>query len=268
MNINFSQLKLQSRLYNNFSRPLPLFVGGIFAAVSAFFYYITTRIVLGNFDLSALLQYYERFMDYAQKSDIDAALAVYDKIGRLYQENFSSISSEEWLIVLAAALMGRILTSGFKIYSLAAVHNDKPCYGNLLDGFSLRIIAIDLISLCVTALGFLVFFIPGVVLFYAYRQAIFIAADDPEKGVFQCLRESRLSMRGNKFRLFTLDVSFLAWIILSSKYFLNYAAFIAMVWVRPYMDFTYALYYDALFHPDMEHRIDPPEPRNSDDDLF
>lgn len=49
-----------------------------------------------------------------------------------------------------------------------------------------------------------------------YAMATTIQADEPEKGVFQCIRESVLMMKGNKARLILLQLSFFGWVFLQS----------------------------------------------------
>lgn len=51
---------------------------------------------------------------------------------------------------------------------------------------------------------------------YMYSMAHFIMADYPEVGAVEALRLSRQMMRGNKFRLFCLDFSFIGWVLLGA----------------------------------------------------
>ena len=51
---------------------------------------------------------------------------------------------------------------------------------------------------------------------YAYSMAHMIMADYPEVGAIEALRLSRQMMKGNKFRLFCLDISFIGWQLLGA----------------------------------------------------
>lgn len=62
----------------------------------------------------------------------------------------------------------------------------------------------------------LLFFIPGVIAAYRYSQAFFILVDNPQMGILECLAASKEIMRGNKFKLFCLQFSFIGWAILAS----------------------------------------------------
>ena len=59
-----------------------------------------------------------------------------------------------------------------------------------------------------TALGFMCFFFPGIVVNYAYSQAYYLLAEDEKRSVIECLRESRRMMVGNKLTLFRLDLTY------------------------------------------------------------
>lgn len=72
-------------------------------------------------------------------------------------------------------------------------------------------------------------------------QAIFIFVEEPDKGVFQCIRESAELMKGNKGSLFYINLSFMGMIIL------GYLSFgIGYLWIIPYMYATLTEYYKEL----------------------
>ena len=72
-------------------------------------------------------------------------------------------------------------------------------------------------------------------------QAMFIFVEAPDKGVFQCIRESARLMDGNKGNLFYINLSFIGLMLL------GYFSFgIAYLWIYPYMYATYTEYYKEL----------------------
>ena len=62
----------------------------------------------------------------------------------------------------------------------------------------------------------LLLFVPGIIAAIRYSQAFFILADDPTKGIRQCMDESKAMMRGNKAKFFCLNLSFIGWAILGA----------------------------------------------------
>lgn len=57
--------------------------------------------------------------------------------------------------------------------------------------------------------------IPGIIAAYRYSQAFYILADDPDKSIKQCMDESKAMMRGNKWKRFVLELSYIGWLILA-----------------------------------------------------
>ena len=62
----------------------------------------------------------------------------------------------------------------------------------------------------------LLFIIPGIIASFRYSQAFFILADDPSKGIRQCMNESKAMMKGNKAKYFLLNLSFIGWALLTA----------------------------------------------------
>lgn len=71
-----------------------------------------------------------------------------------------------------------------------------------------------------------------------YAQATYLMAQYPEKGIRECVNESKALMQGHKARLFWLELSFIGWIFLSVLTF-----GIGMLWVNPYMAAARAAFY-------------------------
>ena len=62
----------------------------------------------------------------------------------------------------------------------------------------------------------LLFIVPGIIAAFRYSQAFFVLADDPDKGIRQCMDESKSMMKGNKGKYFLLSLSFIGWGLLST----------------------------------------------------
>ncbi|WP_036608326.1 DUF975 family protein [Oribacterium sp. P6A1] len=82
----------------------------------------------------------------------------------------------------------------------------KNNYMNAVVGIFLR----DLL----TALGYCLLIIPGIILGYSYRLVPYILADDPQIKGADALRMSRNMMKGHKFAAFIYDLSFIGWYLL------------------------------------------------------
>ena len=70
----------------------------------------------------------------------------------------------------------------------------------------------------------------------------FISADNPEMSATEVITKSRDMMRGNKWKAFVLDLSFIGWLILTGIT----AGILGIFYVYPYMYQTDAELYLAL----------------------
>ena len=62
----------------------------------------------------------------------------------------------------------------------------------------------------------LLFVIPGIIVTYQYRFALYNLYENPDIGFMEALRMSKQQTRGYKLQLFELDVSYLGWFLLAS----------------------------------------------------
>lgn len=83
--------------------------------------------------------------------------------------------------------------------------------------------------------------IPGIVVAFMFSQTFFILAENNEKFISECLKESSVMMNGHKIELFVLGLSFLMWWIVASITFR-----IGTLYVYPYQQVTLVNYYLAL----------------------
>ena len=93
-----------------------------------------------------------------------------------------------------------------------------------------------------TFLWSLLFVIPGIIKAYEYRLIPYLLADDPTMTKQQAFAQSKELMRGNKWRAFVLDLSFLGWVILS----IFTLGILYIFYVNPYSSMTDAALYEKL----------------------
>ena len=149
------------------------------------------------------------------------------------------------VFILLLSIVSMIWQAGYTIFILNTVKKSGATYGNLLDGFSMTfklILLIFLRALFIT-LWSLLFYFPGIIAAYRYRMSLYLLLDHPEMGVMECLRTSKQMMKGHKWECFVLDLSFIGWRLLSELPLIGY--FVSL-WVTPYINTTYVLYYMAL----------------------
>lgn len=89
--------------------------------------------------------------------------------------------------------------------------------------------------------GFFLLVVPGIILAFAYAMVPFILHDHPELSATETLQMSREMMKGHKWELFVLYLSFIGWAILCVFTF-----FIGYLWLAPYMQMTMFKFYEQL----------------------
>lgn len=83
--------------------------------------------------------------------------------------------------------------------------------------------------------------IPGIIMAHAYAMTPYILEEHPEIGAWEASRVSQKMMRGHKFRLFRLNLSFIGWALLCVP-----TLGVGFLWLVPYMQMSQAAFYSDL----------------------
>lgn len=183
---------------------------------------------------------------------------------------------------LVLKLYEYVVDYGYISYSLRLARNEQPGYRNLLDGFARvgQVLWMNILSEIFISLWTLLAAVPVTVVFavcgitmpngvfgyggeewlvmgiwavlvatsivrfvvtYRYRLAVYFLLDDPGCTARQAITRSKAAMRGWKMELFTLDLSFFGWLFLTAL-----TAGVLSIWVGPYIQATYANFYDCV----------------------
>ena len=87
----------------------------------------------------------------------------------------------------------------------------------------------------------LLLIIPGIIKAFSYAMTTFIVEENPELGASEAIHRSRMMMRGHKFDLFWLWLSFIGWGLLCLL-----TAGIGFIWLIPYMETSMAAFYEEV----------------------
>ena len=98
-----------------------------------------------------------------------------------------------------------------------------------------------LLTALYTWLWGLLFIIPGIVKSYAYAMTNYIMLDNPEMSVTDAIKESQKMMKGYKWKLFCLDLSFILWCML-----IPFTCGLLSLYVFPLMQASRAQFYKEL----------------------
>ncbi|HOJ44886.1 MAG TPA: DUF975 family protein [Bacilli bacterium] len=137
---------------------------------------------------------------------------------------------------IGAFILAGPATLGLTIFIIKLSKREKAEIEDVFKGFNNFVPALVLwiLQQLFVFLWSLLFLIPGIIKHYAYALAFFLLEEKKELDPSEALRQSEAMMRGHKWRLFCLDVSYLGWIILSIL-----TAGILFLWVKPKMDLAH-----------------------------
>ena len=152
-------------------------------------------------------------------------------------------------LTLAIMIMNIFLSLvmvGWKLYCLRVSREEEPggaetlfaCFKQFWRFYCAQL----LMSLFIMLWTFL-FIIPGIIAAYSYSQTFYIMLDHPDMSPTEAIRASKQLIRGHKFEYFSLQLSFFGWAFLSMFTF-----GLLDIWLQPYMQVTFAGYYNALIN--------------------
>lgn len=88
---------------------------------------------------------------------------------------------------------------------------------------------------------FLICFIPVYVWMFAVMLTPYLAHDHKELSIKECMKMSKQLMKGHKWQLFCLQISFIGWALLGML-----TCGIGMLWVQPYQYVATAAFYEDV----------------------
>ena len=154
-------------------------------------------------------------------------------------------------VVIISAIIGLLLgifitspvTVGLCNYFIKNT-DSKPSFKDAFSGFKVkygRNIGTLLLVGIKTVLWTLLFIIPGIIKTYEYAIIPYILADDPEISSKDAFKKAKQMMKGNKWRLFKLEFSFIGWAVLCVL-----TLGIGMFFLIPYVNAAAAEFYVEL----------------------
>lgn len=142
--------------------------------------------------------------------------------------------------------VGSAVEVGNARYNTRLIDGQKPTVGTLFTGFSQYGAAIGSVVLrfVYTLLWTLLFIIPGIIAIYSYAMTSFVLADNPGMTANQAIKRSKELMKGRRWKLFCLELSFIGWSLLAVL-----TLGIGLLWLVPYMNASRAAFYRELTGP-------------------
>ncbi len=132
-------------------------------------------------------------------------------------------------------------------YSISFLNDKRTSDGfkikALFDGYKdfMRIFETILVQNFYVLFWSLLLIVPGVIKSISYSQTYYVLKDNPELRLNAAIERSMAMMEGHKMQYFLLMLSFIGWLLL-----VIFTLGIAALWVSPYMNATFAHYYEYV----------------------
>ncbi len=135
------------------------------------------------------------------------------------------------------------LSLGVVIFTLALSRGQNAQFEQIFDGFKhfKSALLAHVLMLLFIFLWALLLVIPGIIAGLSYAMTYYILADDPNMSASDAIKKSKHMMYGYKWKLFTLHLRFLGWVILCVL-----SLGIGFLWLVPYMQVASAKFYEDL----------------------
>lgn len=147
------------------------------------------------------------------------------------------------VVAIVLFVIGSPISLGYHRHALNLLDRQESGVGTLFGQFH-RLgdaLTMNLFRAFLIFLGTLLLFVPGIILSYSYAMADFILLEDPNCSGSEALRRSRAMMRGHKWDLFMLHLSFIGWSLLAA-----FTGGIGNLFLTPYTTVATASFYREL----------------------
>jgi len=124
-------------------------------------------------------------------------------------DNLIDSTQPLWITIMTLVLQG-LLIVGYTNIMLNVARGKNVQLGHLLSHWRLAVKALGLIVIMsiYVMLWSLLFIVPGIIKLISYSMSLYILAEDPSKGIDECITESRRIMYGHKAEVFGIGVVF------------------------------------------------------------
>jgi uncharacterized membrane protein len=146
-------------------------------------------------------------------------------------------------VSITSLLISGALTVGIYSFFLVIAQDGEVRFEALFKGFKrfLTSFGVYVLSTLLIMLWSILFIIPGIIAVYRYAMVYFIVADEESVGPLEALRQSKMMMAGNKWKLFGLQWRFFGWALLAV-----FTGGLGFIWLIPYMQTSFAQFYEDV----------------------
>ncbi|KMQ00976.1 membrane protein [Bacillus cereus] len=139
-----------------------------------------------------------------------------------------------------------IFNYGYFVFTLRLGKNEDAKVDDVFVGFRknnlFRSMKLGVLQAIFLFLWSLLLIVPGIIKYFSYSMAYYILIENPDYTASEALRESKRIMKGHKFKLFVLWLSFIGWFLLTA--FIGMFTFnLSFIFISPYYNTTVSHFY-------------------------
>ena len=140
-------------------------------------------------------------------------------------------------------IIGGVVSLGYAKFNLNLINNNNPDIKDMFSQFNrfkAGFVMVFLRSVFVF-LWTLLFVVPGIIAVYSYSMTPYILMENPDMTASEALKASKELMKGNKWRLFCMQFSFIGWDLLC-----GFTMGIGYLFLNPYRAAADAAFYREI----------------------
>lgn len=140
-------------------------------------------------------------------------------------------------------IIGGVVSLGYAKFNLNLVNHNNPKIEDVFSQFHNfgKGFIMNFLRSLYTLLWTFLFIIPGIIASYSYAMTPYILYENPDMTANEAIKASKELMRGNKWRLFCMEFSFIGWSILCVFTF-----GIGYLFLHPYTEAAGAAFYREI----------------------
>ena len=144
---------------------------------------------------------------------------------------------------IARMIIGGTVALGYAKFNLNLVNRNNPKIEDVFSQFKNfgKGFIMNFLRGLYTTLWTLLFIIPGVIASYSYAMTPYILYENPDMTANQAIKASKELMKGNKWRLFCLEFSFIGW-----SFLCVFTLGIGYFFLHPYTEAAGAAFYREI----------------------
>ena len=212
------------------------------AVLATLLYFLLTCVIIGPMEYTSIKMsnYAEEQLNGYGNSITQAATLMQDPEYQALQKE--SFATSGLMLLLEIFILFPVMVGFYNAFRKLLVNQDTALTRNTFDFSNYFHKVLGMLQMYIlTALWTLLLIIPGIIKAFAYAMTPYILDEQPELSTTEAIHRSRLMMKGHKFDLFWLILSFIGWSILAV-----FTLGIGFLWLCPYVQTAMASFYEEV----------------------